>query len=331
MHRVQRSLPCFVAGRLLVLLVGSLACAFAAGIPANWRDIATGAIIPDEDYADQPYLVKCDDGAWLCVITTAGGHEGASSQHIAATRSTDFGRTWSPLIPIEPSGPPESSYVTALKTSAGRIYAFYNYNRDNLRAVKRTDGKMEPRVDTLGAFVFKYSDDHGKTWSVQRHEIPIRETTIDRENVHGGKVRFFWHVGRPLVHGGAAYVTLHKVGGFGPTFIDRSEGFFLRSDNLLTESDPQKIRWETLPAGDHGLRAPLGPIAEEQSIVALYGGGRRQFGWARFPRELRTVSFGDKLMLAPRFQGEMRQVRIYDRALRTSEIVGNWRHDADAR
>ena len=263
-------LPC------LLLLCGPLAetVSLAAqpvshSIPSNWRNIASGWTIPDEDYADQPYIVKADDGAWVCVITTAGGHEGATSQHVVATRSTDFGRTWSPLIAIEPSGPPESSYVTLLKTPTGRLYAFYNYNKDNLRAVKRTDGVMEKRVDTLGYFVFKYSDDHGKTWSKERHEIPIRETAVDRENIYGGKVRFFWHVGRPLIHRGAAYVTLHKVGNFGPTFMTRSEGNFLRSDNLLTEQDPTKIRWETLPEGDIGLRSPVGDIAEEQSIVAL--------------------------------------------------------------
>lgn len=106
----------------------SLNVAFAAaptakpnpGIPANWRNIASGWTIPDEDYADQPYIVKADDGAWVCVITTADGHEGATSQHVVATRSTDFGRTWSPLIAIEPSGPPESSCVTLLKTPAGQ-------------------------------------------------------------------------------------------------------------------------------------------------------------------------------------------------------------------
>ena len=111
---------------LLVLCVANLPAAPVAapkakpGIPANWRNIASGWTIPDEDYADQPYIVKADDGAWVCVITTSGGHEGATSQHVVATRSTDFGRTWSPLIAIEPSGPPESSYVTILKTPAGR-------------------------------------------------------------------------------------------------------------------------------------------------------------------------------------------------------------------
>ena len=139
-------------------------------IPPSWRNIETGWAIPDESYADQPYIVKCDDGAWLCVITTAAGKEGDHSQHIVGTRSTDFGRTWSPLIKIEPPGPPEASYVTALKVLSGRIYVFYNYNGDRLKEVKKIDGGTTTRVDTLGHFVFKYSDDHGKTWSVERYQ-----------------------------------------------------------------------------------------------------------------------------------------------------------------
>lgn len=242
------------------------------GVPENWRNIASGWTIPDEEYADQPYLVKCDDGAWLCVITTSDGHEGATSQHVVATRSTDFGRTWSPLIDVEAVGPPESSYATAVKVPSGRIYVFYNYNRDNLREVKRIDGVMEKRVDTLGAFVYRFSDDHGLTWSTDRHEIPVRATEIDRENIYGGDVRFFWHVGKPLIHDGALYVTLHKVGNFGPSFMTRSEGNFLRSQTILTQTDPARIAWETLPEGEVGLRAHESSIGEEHSIVSLSDG-----------------------------------------------------------
>ncbi|HEY0074251.1 MAG TPA: exo-alpha-sialidase [Abditibacteriaceae bacterium] len=241
------------------------------------RNIRNGLEIPREHYCDQPYVVQTDDGAWLCCMTTARGEEGAQTQHIVSVRSKDKGKTWEPLVDIEPPGPPEASYVTILKVPGhplghGRVYAFYNHNTDNLREVKADTAYSRKRVDTLGHFVFKFSDDNGKSWSQKRYEIPIRETQIDRENPYEGKVRFFWHVGRPLIHKGAAYVTLHKVGNFGEGFMTRSEGAFLRSDNILTERDPEKIRWETLPDGDIGLRSVKGPIAEEQSIVNLSDG-----------------------------------------------------------
>jgi hypothetical protein len=129
-------------------------------------------------------------------------------------------------------------------------------------------------VDSLGHFVYRYSDDHGRSWSAERFDLPVREMEIDRQNVYGGRVRFFWNVGRPFIHQDAAYVSLHKVGGFGEGFFTRSEGVLLRSANLLTERDPRKLTWETLPDGDVGLRTPSGggPIAEEQSYVVLSDG-----------------------------------------------------------
>ena len=39
-------------------------------LTADPRHIVNGSEIPNEGYADQPYIVKTDDGAWLCVITT---------------------------------------------------------------------------------------------------------------------------------------------------------------------------------------------------------------------------------------------------------------------
>ena len=57
----------------------------------DWRHIVNGSVIPDEFYADQPYIVKTDDGAWLCVITTGKGAEGEGGQHVVTLRSTDRG------------------------------------------------------------------------------------------------------------------------------------------------------------------------------------------------------------------------------------------------
>ncbi len=242
------------------------------------RNIRTGREIPTENYADQPYVVRTDDGAWLCILTTGSGHEGASGQHVVALRSSDRGRTWSPPVAVEPADGPEASYAVLLKAPSGRVFAFYNHNTDNLRRIKADDppykGGWCTRVDTLGYYVFKYSDDHGRTWSKQRFPIAVREFEIDRENPCAGAVRFFWNVGRPFLHDGAAYVPLHKVGRFGQGFLARTEGVLLRSENLLTEADPQRVTWQTLPDGDVGLRAAAGggPVAEEQSFSVLSDG-----------------------------------------------------------
>jgi len=243
------------------------------------RNITTGSIIPDESYSDQPYVVKTDDGAWLCVLTTAQGHEGASGQHIIAQRSFNKGKTWQDQVAIEPSDGPEASYAVLLKAPSGRIFVFYNHNTDNIRSVlgdnpPYKDGLVK-RVDSQGYFVFKYSDDGGKTWSSQRYTIPVRAFEIDKKNPYQGRIRFFWNVGKAFSHQGAAYVPLIKVGGFGDGFFTSSEGSLLYSKDLLSIKDPARASWTTLPDGEIGLRTPIGeggPIAEEQSFTVLSDG-----------------------------------------------------------
>jgi len=231
-------------------------------------DIATGREIPSEGYCDQPYVVKLADGTWLCTMTTGRGREGEGGQHVVSTRSSDQGRTWGELVDIEPADGPEASWVMPLVTPRGRIYAFYTYNAADLRTV--TGGGK--RVDTLGEYALKYSDDGGRTWSDERWFIPVRETDIDRRNPYEGAVRFFWGVGKPIVHDGAVYLGFSKVGRFGEGFIAESEAWFLRSDNILVDDDPAKIRWQTLPTGERGLRSPEGPIAEEANLTVLSDG-----------------------------------------------------------
>ncbi len=256
----------------LLLLAATLAA------QTDPRLISTGRLIPDEGYSDQPYIVKTDDGAWLCVITTGPGVEGAGGQHVVTRRSMDQGKTWSEAVDVEPSNGPEASYAVLLKVPGGRVYVFYNHNTDNLRQViadrpTYKDG-FNRRVDSLGHFVFKYSDDHGRSWSARRYEVPQRDFAIDRQNPYQGKIKFFWTVGKAFTLREAAYVPLHKVGGFGEGFFTSSEGVLLRSDNILTERDPEKIRWATWPEGEVGLRTPPGggPVAEEQSFSVLSDG-----------------------------------------------------------
>ena len=258
---------------LIILFTLAQVCHAQSDIP-DWRNITTGSIIPDLSYSDQPYIVKTDDDAWLCCLTTGAGHEGQPGQIVITQRSKDKGKTWEDQVQVEPPSGPEASYAVMLKVPSGRIYIFYNHNTDNIREIKTVDGNLIKRVDSQGYFVFKYSDDHGKTWSDKRYPVPVREFEIDRNNVYNGKIRFFWNVGKAFILDGKGYVPLHKVGGFGKGFFTRNEGVLLKSDNILTEEDPAKIRWETLPEGDLGLRTPMGggPIAAEQSYSVLSDG-----------------------------------------------------------
>ena len=252
--------------------------AASAAASSDWRHIVNGTVIPDEFYADQPYVVKTGDGAWLVVMTTGKGAEGEGGQHVITLRSKDQGKSWDAPVDVEPASGPEASYAVLLKTPSGRIYVFYNHNTDNVRRVigdkpAYADGWVK-RVDSLGYFVFKYSDDDGRSWSRERFDIPQRDFEIDRRNPYAGKLKYFWNVGKPFTRAGSAYVPLHKVGGFGEGFFTSSEGVLLRSENLLAERDPARIRWTTLPDGDIGIRAPVGggPISEEQSFSVLSDG-----------------------------------------------------------
>jgi hypothetical protein len=251
----------------LLLLAGALGA-------ADWRNIQNGSQIPNEKYADQPYVVITPDRAWLCVLTTGKGVEGQPGQHIISTISRDKGRTWSTPVDIEPADGPEASWAMPLLAPSGRVYVFYTYNKQNLR---RVPGEMAERtalrVDTLGVYAFKYSDDNGRTWSKERYEIPLRSTRIDRENNTRGATQFFWGVGKPVVNRGAVLMGFAKVGRWGePGAQVETQNFLLRSPNLLAERDPKRIRWEMFPEGDEGLHGPKGRISDEFNPVAMNDG-----------------------------------------------------------
>jgi hypothetical protein len=58
-----------------------------------------------------------------------------------------------------------------------------------------------------------------------------------------------------------------------PDDVDKTEGWFYRSDNILAEPDPTKIQWQLLPDGEQGLKNPeYGEVQAEQNLVALDDG-----------------------------------------------------------
>lgn len=242
------------------------------------RLLREGRPITAQFYADQPYIVRLADGTWLCALTTGDGEEGSSGQHVVSLRSQDCGQTWSKPVCIEPPSGPEASWVVPVLLPSGRVVVFYVYNKDNIRELPADDppfaGGITHRMDSHGHYAYRWSDDGGLTWSAQRGEIPVREFAIDRENSTGGRVRLFWNVGKPRIVGGSVILPLHKVAGFGQGGFTRSEGAFVRSDDLLTLQNPLEASWITLPDGERGLRTPKGggPISEEQCLCELSDG-----------------------------------------------------------
>jgi hypothetical protein len=230
---------------------------------ADCRNIRTGFEIPSENYTDQPYVVVTKDNHWLCTLTTGAANKGQTGQHLVATTSGDKGGTSSELIDIEPADGPQASWVMPLLTPSGRVYAFYAYNGDN---VETLPGGRRIRADVLGWYCYRYSDDNGRSWS-KRHRLPVRVTACDRGNDWAGQVQLMWGIGKPIIHENLVFFGFTKLGRH---MLDNGEGWFFRCDNVLTEADVSKIRWQMLPDGEHGLRAPeFGSIQEEHNLVAL--------------------------------------------------------------
>jgi len=216
----------------------------ATAAAADWRDITTGLIIPDEGYSDQPYVAVLNDGSWLATLTTGPGAEGSISQHVVSSLSSDQGQSWTSLVDIEPSVTSqhsESSWVVPLHLpplgapNKGRVYGFYTHNGDHVDT---------GRSDTVGWYVFKYSDDGGQTWSNDRYRVPAPYTEIDLNNDLAGRSDAphmkGWGVSKPFVKDGQVHIGFTKVR---TGLVSGGEGWVFSSPNLLTEPDPTKITW----------------------------------------------------------------------------------------
>jgi hypothetical protein len=249
-------------------LIGTV-LALAAHAADDPRLITNGHLMHTWAYADQPYCVvfprepeEDRPGRWLCTVTVNDNtHEGGAGEHVVSVYSDNRGVTWSEPLPLEPSlvppaecPPPknrsaaanrtacyvqvDNAYSNTLLTPAGRVYSVYNMN---LRNVSTLHGKHIPRVDELGNFVMKYSDDRGESWSSEHLVVPYRTTDVDRNNsfndhnvnASAGEAgtRIMWSVDQFKVRNGTAYFGFTKIGHYMQN--PPQEGFFLASANIL--------------------------------------------------------------------------------------------------
>jgi len=266
---------------LLVLGTGLLATAEPITYPpivqADPRFALNGNPILDASlykYQDQPQIVvDPHTGKWSCALTVNSAHEGQGAQRVVSTTSTDQGKTWNAATVVEKS-PLDTGWINNLLSPDGRQWAFYTFNADNVTSVPPGKPAMS-NFNLLGSWVFRLSTDGGSTYggSNDRYNMSngpgggiYRETDIDRSNAWGGAVREGWSIGKPLITDDkkTVYMQFSKVS----TLAHRSEGFFLRSSNILTPGiAPSAVEFELVPRGDFGLRATSQTVAEEGNLV----------------------------------------------------------------
>ena len=248
--------------------------------PADPRDVKAGWVVSDRNgYYDSQNIVVVRGAAgpeYSVVLHHSENREGGPGLRLYSTRSTDLGRTWTALEPVEDVvRQSHDGYQLLHRTGDGRerIFLFYGWNvgsqyppgaDEGLTEMKRTDMQLDE------GYWLRVSDDGGRTWGSRRWLIPVRRTAIDRRNPWGGSTMGMFLCDKPSVIDGSVVMAFQKTAdGAGET--PDSEVFFLRSRNLLAVDDPGDAEWETLPLGDTGLQAPGGELrlGEEPHILWL--------------------------------------------------------------
>merc|ERR1719321_183539 len=113
---------------------------------------------------------------------------------MVAMQSKDQGRSWSDLVIIEPYSNATTKQVSAYgsvtaRPDGSRVFAVWVQNTKDVQNLPGHTPSPGFRADMLGQFVWKYSDDQGRTWSPKHYVIPVPERFIDRHNSWNGTVQ----------------------------------------------------------------------------------------------------------------------------------------------
>lgn len=277
MQHLQRMARSFAAALLL---------AASAASTADWRALDAGVVMLVDTYLDQPYVAVVPHptdpsrSRWVTTITRNSQPEGNRGEHVECLYSDDAGGSWSTPVALEPgAGTAEgltNAYSSVLLTAFGRIYVSYNLNLGNVTHFP--DGKPFTRDDTQGAYVMRWSDDAGQTWSAERVELPWRQTAIDRNNKpFNGSTVMFWSVDqyKRRADGGdttTVFLGFSKIGTY--AYTPPEESWLWSSPNMLTERNASAVVWNTLPAGDVGIPSvPANSVVEEAHMLPLSAAG----------------------------------------------------------
>ena len=245
--------------REAILIAAALATTTAMSeVPGDWTrsDPHSAIYLPTTNSVDdrtnqQVVGIVTQAGSYL-VTWTMAGTEGDTSQRIAISRSTDSGATWSaPQIIDEdsPTYPGAASYSWLFQVPAtGRIYCFYLKNDPSVVTVRR---------DITGWLKWQYSDDDGVTWqrATARFDMGRGDWTSSDPNV---PTSFIGIYAPHITSWGDVLFSFARYGLYEDGNQNYSnwmtEVYFLRIDNILTETDPEALTFTVLPDSPQGLR-----------------------------------------------------------------------------
>jgi sialidase-1 len=322
-----------LAGALCAVLVGSLAQSAAAAAP--------------EPFVDQQVLFKAaQEQGYACfripaIVRGAGGSLLAFAEgrvdncgdtgdiDVVVKRSTDGGRTWSPLTLVnEGGGDTHGNPVPIVDQVTGRIFLFTTYNagRDDDRPCD-TPCERTPYL--------QHSDDDGRTWSEPvdmsaQAKLPEWDWWIATGPVHGIQLTRGPHAGR-LVFG---------VSG------EASDGTRANAnDGALVYSDDHGETWQVgavgrteFQPGERFTQKPQEITVTELADGSVYANAREQGGTSVGNRSFAVSRDGGETfstqwtaipdLVTPTVQGAVLRLR---RAGRGDRILFSAPSDTDRR
>jgi len=227
-------------------------------VPSNWRRShpLSAIYLPSKssknDRCNQQVVgIVTKAGSYL-VTWTMASEESKPDQRVAISRSTDRGRNWSAAqIIAGDSGkhPGAASYSWLFQVPrTGRIYCFYLKNDPTVITVRR---------DITGWLRWQYSDDDGVTWHRTKAQFDMGrgEWTSDDRGVPTSFIGIYaphttsWG---DVLFSFARYGLKEKGDRKYGSWM--TEVYFMRLDNILTESDPERLTFTILPDTPRGLR-----------------------------------------------------------------------------
>ena len=204
------------------------------------------------------------EGTFLATWTQATTPHGPD-QRVVVARSFDRGQTWSrPQIIDQPE--PDTERIASWSSlvvvpHSGWVYCLYHKNI----------GAVDYNRAMTGVLARRVSEDGGETWG-ERFQTEIGRAAIDHPDARypSNWVTAGWQL--PIVTGRAQVLCpitrwSSRHHSQRPDFGDQHhEAWFLRFENILTETDPSRLAITTLPRGEHGIRVPH-PVLEDSSAA----------------------------------------------------------------